>query len=138
MTAFVDSSAWYAVADTDDASHMRAAARIEELAGQLLTSDHVLIETWYLASCRLGSGIAETLLNSIRRGIARIESTTLADLEAAAQIPEASPAQRFSIVDRTRWSVMQRLGIRDAIAFDRDFSIYRFGPNRSRAFTVYT
>ena len=138
MTAFVDSSAWYAVADTDDASHMRAAARIEEFAGQLLTSDHVLIETWNLASCRLGSGIAETLLNSIRRGIARIESTTLADLEAAAQIQEASPDQRFSIVDRTSWSSMRRFGIHDTIAFDRDFSIYRFDRDRRWAFTVYT
>ena len=138
MTAFVDSSAWYAVADADDASHMRAAARIEEFAGRLLTSDHVLVETWYLASRRLGSGIAETLLNSIRRGIARVEPATLADLEVAAQIQEAFPDQRFSIVDRTSWSLMQRLGIHEAIAFDRDFSIYRFGRGRRRAFTVHT
>ena len=138
MTAFVDSSAWYAVADADDASHIRAAARIEEFAGRLLTSDHVLVETWYLASRRLGSGIAETLLNSIRRGIARVEPATLADLEVASQIQEAFPDQRFSIVDRTSWSLMQRLGIHEAIAFDRDFSIYRFGRGRRRAFTVHT
>ncbi len=98
----------------------------------------VLIETWYLASCRLGSGVAETLLNRIRSGVARVEPATLADLEVAARIHEALPDQGFSIVDRTSWSVMQRLGIHDAIAFDRDFSIYRFGPDRRRAFTVYT
>ena len=138
MTAFVDSSAWYAAADADDTNHLRAAARIEEFAGRLLTSDHVLIETWYLTSRRLGVGIAETLLNRIRRGIARVEPATLADLEVAAQIQEAFPDQRFSIVDRTSWSLMQRLGIHEAIAFDRDFSIYRFGPDRRRAFTVHT
>ena len=137
MTAFVDSSAWYAAADADDASHLRAAARIEEFAGQLLTSDHVLIETWYLASRRLGLHTAETLLNGIRQGIARVEPTTLADLEVAAHIQEAFPDQGFSIVDRTSWSVMQRLGVHEAIAFDRDFSIYRFGPDRRRAFTVH-
>ena len=137
MTAFVDSSAWYAAADADDANHLRAAARIEEFAGRLLTSDHALIETWYLASRRLGLQIAETLLNRIRLGIARVEATTLADLEVAARIREAFPDQGFSIVDRTSWSVMRRLGVHDAIAFDRDFSIYRFGPDRRRAFTVH-
>ena len=104
----------------------------------MLTSDHVLVETWYLASRRLGMGVAETLLSRIRSGIARVEPATLADLEVAARIHEALPDQGFSIVDRTSWSVMQRLGIHDAIAFDRDFSIYRFGPDRRRAFTVYT
>ncbi len=104
----------------------------------MLTSDHVLIETWYLASRRLGVNTAETLLNRIRRGIARVEAATLADLEVAAQIREAFPDQRFSIVDRTSWSVMRRLGINDAIAFDRDFSIYRFGLDRRQAFTVHT
>ena len=138
MTVFVDSSAWYAAADADDANHPRAAYRIEEFAGQLLTSDHVLVETWYLASRRLGCEIAETLLNRIRMGIARVEATTLADLEVAAQIGEVFPDQDFSIVDRTSWSLMHRLGVIDAIAFDRDFSIYRFGPNRRRAFTVHT
>ena len=96
------------------------------------------IETWLLASRRLGSGIAERLLNGIRRGISRVEPAALADLEVAAQIHEAFPHQGFSIVDRTSWSVMQRLGVHEAIAFDRDFSIYRFGPDRRRAFTVHT
>ena len=137
VTAFVDSSAWYAAADEDDANHLRAAARIEEFAGRLLTSDNVLIETWYLASHRLGIHLAETLLNRIRLGIARVEPATLADLEVAAQIREAFPDQGFSIVDRTSWAVMQRIGVHDAIAFDRDFSIYRFGPDRRRAFTVH-
>ena len=138
MTVFVDTSAWYAAADADDASHARAATRLEQFAGELLTSDHVLVETWFLASSRLGSDVAEALVNRIRMGIARIEPVTLADLEVAAQIHEAFSDQRFSIVDRTSWSVMQRLGVYGAIAFDRDFSIYRFGTNRREAFTVHT
>ena len=137
MTVFVDTSAWYAAADADDASHLRAAARLEEFSGELLTSDHVLVETWYLTSSRLGTELAEILVNRIRMGIARIESAGLADLEVAAQIHEAFSDQGFSIVDRTSWSVMQRLGVHDAIAFDRDFSIYRFGRNRRQAFRVH-
>lgn len=138
MTVFVDTSAWYAAADRNDRSHTRATARLGEFAGHLLTSDHVLIETWYLAASRLGRDVAEELINAIRSGIARIEATTVADLEVAASIQEDFPEQEFSIVDRTCWSVMGRLGIHEAVAFDRDYSVYRFGPGRRRAFTVDT
>ena len=138
MTVFVDTSAWYAAADADDTSHSRASARLHEFSGELLTSDHVLVETWFLASSRLGTHVAEALINRIRTGVARVESVTLADLEVAAQNHEAFADQTFSIVDRTSWSVMQRLGVHAAIAFDRDFSIYRFGIDRRGAFTVHT
>jgi predicted nucleic acid-binding protein len=33
---------------------------------------------------------------------------------------------------------MQRLGVHEAIAFDRDFSIYRFGHDMRSSFTVHT
>jgi uncharacterized protein len=138
VTVFVDTSAWYAAADRDDTSHTRAAARLEEFTGQLVTSDHILIETWYLAASRLAPDIAERLVNSIRAGIARVENTLLSDLEAGAATGAAFPDQDFSIVDRTSWSVMIRLGVHEAIAFDRDYSIYRFGRGRKQAFTVHS
>jgi hypothetical protein len=31
---------------------------------------------------------------------------------------------------------MERLGITRVASFDRDFAIYRYGPNRDRAFEV--
>jgi uncharacterized protein len=138
VTVFVDTSVWYAAADRDDASHARAAARLEEFTGQLVTTDHILIETWYLAASRLGSDVAERLVNGIRAGIARVENTLLSDLEAAAATKAAFPDQDFSIVDRTSWSVMVRLGVHEALAFDRDYSIYRFGRGRSKSFTVHS
>lgn len=138
MTVFVDTSVWYAAADRDDASHARATALLERFAGQLLTTDHVLIETWYLAASRLGPDVAEQLVNGIRAGIARVENTLLSDLEAAAATRAASSHQDFSIVDRTSWAVMIRLGVHEALAFDRDYAIFRFGRGRSKAFTVHS
>ena len=55
----------------------------------------------------------------------------------AAQIHEAFADQEFSIVDRTSWSIMRRLGVLEAISFDRDYLIYRFGRDRRQAFTVH-
>ncbi len=138
MTVFVDTSAWYAAADSDDRSHQRAGALLRELTGDLLTTDHALIETWYLARARLGANIAEGLVSGIRVGIARIENTELSDLEVAAATRARFLDQDFSIVDRTSWSVMLPLGIQEAIAFDRDYSIFRFGRQRNRAFTIHS
>ena len=137
MSVFVDTSAWYAAADIADAHHPRAVKRLGEFSRDLLTSDHVLVETWFLAANRLGTDVAETLVNTIRAGRARVEVATIADLESAARIHDAFPDQGFSIVDRTSWSIMQRLGVRDAISFDRDYAIYRFGRDRRQAFTVH-
>ena len=138
MTVFVDTSAWYAAADADDASHVRARDLLERFAGNLLTSDHILVETWALTATRLGSEVAEMLVNAIRHGRARVELVTLADLEVAAQIYEAFEDQGFSLADRTSWSMMQRLGVHDAIAFDRGYWIFRFGRDKRRAFTIHT
>ena len=138
MTVFVDTSIWYAAADVDDGGHVRARTLLEEFEGNLLTSDHVLVETWLLTRNRLGIAVAETLVNAIRDGRARVELATLADLEVAAQIHESFPDQGFSIVDRTSWSVMQRLGVHAVISFDRDFAIFRFGRDRRSSFTVYS
>ncbi len=61
---------------------------------------------------------------------------TAADLERAWAIAETFPDQEFSIVDRTSFAVMQRLAVYRAAAFDADFAVFHFGPNRSRAFDV--
>ena len=138
MSVFVDTSVWYAAADADEVSHSRACVLLERHTGELLTSDHILIETWQLTAKRLGFRTAEQLVNAIRVGRARVEEATLTDLEMASQIAVAFPDQAFSLIDRTSWAVMQRLGVHEALAFDRDYSIYRFGRDRRSSFTVHS
>jgi predicted nucleic acid-binding protein len=65
-----------------------------------------------------------------------IESVGPADLEAAWQIGQSWQDQDFSIVDRTSFAVMRRLGIERAASLDDHFAVFRFGPERRRAFTV--
>ena len=60
----------------------------------------------------------------------------LADLERAWSIGLDFPDQAFSIVDRTSFAVMQRMGVLRAASFDDDFAIFRFGSRRERAFEV--
>lgn len=92
MTLFVDSSAFYAAADTGDDSHGRA---VEVLgSGQrLVTSDHVLIESRLLMRHRLDRHVAERFWSAIRGGSAGIELVGEGDLEVAWAIGEDSPTR---------------------------------------------
>ena len=56
-----------------------------------------------------------------------------ADLDAAWVAGEVSPDHGFSLVDRSSFAVMQRLGVNRAIALEADFATLRFGPRRDRA-----
>jgi predicted nucleic acid-binding protein len=135
VSLFVDTSAWYAAADRGDASHERA----KEVLGageSLVTTDHVLVETWVLLRHRLSRGAAERFWAGLKAGAAELEAVTPADLAVAWSIGESFPDQDFSIVDRTCFAVMQRLGLRRVAAFDDDFSVYRFGRARRQAFEV--
>lgn len=135
MSLFVDTSLWYAAADSSDASNARAKTILA--AGEpLVTSDHVLVETWTLLRHRLRRGAAERFWEALRSGVAAIEPIGAADLEAAWQIGLSYRDQDFSLVDRTSFAVMLRLGLERVASFDDDFAIFRFGPNRRRAFTV--
>jgi predicted nucleic acid-binding protein len=135
MSLFVDTSVWYAAADAGDRSNARGR---ELLSGgdPLVTTDHVLVETWLLLRHRLSRDAAERFWSGLKRGVAAIEAVTGTDLEVAWAIGEAFADQEFSIVDRTSFAVMERLGVHRVTTFDHDFAIYRFGRGRRRAFEV--
>ena len=133
---FVDTSIWYAAADDGDASNETARGLLTEHAGRLVTSDLVLAELWNLVNARIGHGIANRVVAAVVGGVARVECTTGADLEAAEAVAAVFDDQSFSLTDRTSWALMERLAITDALALDADFRIYRYGPQRRQAFAV--
>ena len=107
-----------------------------QLEQLLVTTDHVLVETSTLLRIRLHRAAAEAFWDGLRTGVARLETIGPADLQAAWTIGRDFPDQDFSLVDRTSFAVMERLGLERAASFDDDFAIYRHGPKRSRAFEV--
>jgi hypothetical protein len=54
----------------------------------------------------------------------------LADLEVAWEIGSSWRDQDFSIVDRTTFAAMRRLGIDHVASLDEHFSVFRFGAKR--------
>ena len=132
---FVDSSVWFALAVARDRGNTRAKSVLRDNTDSV-TTDHVMVETWLLLNSRYHHQAAERFWDRIRRGAVQIEFVTAVDLEKAWAIGEAFSDQTFSIVDRTSFVVMERLGITRAASFNDDFAIYRYGRNRDRAFEV--
>jgi len=135
MSLFVDTSIWYAAADSSDHSNARAKTILKS-GETLVTSDHVLIETWTLLHHKLDRKAAEQFWEGLRSGIAVIEAVTLADLEVAWDIGVFWRDQDFSIVDRTSFAVMRRLGINQVASLDAHFAVFRFGLKRRQSFHV--
>ena len=132
---FIDSSVWFALAVVRDRSNARAKTILRENT-DTVTTDHVMVETWLLLNSRYHHHAAEHFWQRIRGGAVQIEFITAGDLERAWAIGEAFSDQTFSIVDRTSFVVMERLGVTKVASFDDDFAIYRYGRDRDRAFEV--
>jgi uncharacterized protein len=135
MRAFVDSSDWFAAANTRDRHHRRAA----QLFGaelEFVTSTFVVVETWLLLQSRISFRVAEDFVAHLRDGAATIEQNLMSDIDRAAEIAAGFADQTFSLVDRASFAMMERLGITKVISFDADFLIYRYGPDRAYAFEV--
>ena len=135
MTVFVDSSVWFASVFAKDMNSRRAKTLLTS-GEPLVTSDAVIVETWSLLFRRFHYSVAEQFWGGIRRGGAEIEKVTASDFDEAWRIGGLFADQRFSIVDRTSFAVMERLGLTRVASFDQDFAIYRYGRKRDRAFEV--
>jgi predicted nucleic acid-binding protein len=135
VSVYVDTSVWFAAANTRDKDNARAKAVLKRTPSRL-TSDHVVVETWLLLLRRIHYAAAESFWAGIRRGAADVVTVMPADFDVACGITQIFSDQTFSIVDRTSFAVMERLGINSVASFDDDFAIYRYGRNRDRAFEV--
>jgi len=137
VKVFIDTGVLYAAAHAGDRSHAAARRILGALgADEAVTTDHVLIESWSLLNARIGRHAAMRFWRGVRYAPLGIEFTTRADLERAEAIAERWEDQSFSMVDCTSFAVMERLGCRRAAAFDRDFAVYRYGPDGTRAFEI--
>jgi uncharacterized protein len=139
MSLFVDTSIWYAAADRDDADNARARAMLR--AGEaLVTTDHVLVETWSLIHHRLHRKAAERFWEGLRNGVAKVESVGSADLEAAWDMGVVYRDQVFSIVDRTSFTVMRALELSArprSKPTSLSFALARIAVEHSQLFNIF-
>ena len=92
----------------------------------LVTTNAVVIETYSLFLSRLRDGRREAiaLLDMISGDRYRVERIRVADEKRAITLVRAHDDKTYSLCDALSFVVMERLHIKEAIAFDRHFRAY--------------
>lgn len=118
---FVDTSAWFAIKDVDDADHLLAM----DFMGQhpyLITTNFVIDETITLVRAHLSHRDAVEIGERLWRGeMATIVWITREDEQAAWELFKRYDDKDFSSTDCTSFVVMRRLGLVYTFTFDEDF-----------------
>ena len=125
---FVDTSFWVAVRGRRDSHHEEARALLYQYGGApLIASNHVIGETWTFLRRRLGHATAVGFLDTIDRS-PRLQIVTIPPSleDEALQWLRRHDEREYSFVDATSFALMRSLTIRDALAFDGDFSAAGF------------
>ena len=94
---------------------------------ELLTTNHVVGETWTFLRRRAGHALALRFLDLVRQSQRLLVHRVDEDTEVDAWTWLRRHDERvYSFVDATCFAVMRRLGIHDALAFDDDFTAVGF------------
>lgn len=130
---FVDTSFWVALRNRRDGNHRLARTLLKAHAhGALVTSNHMRGETWTYLRRRAGHASAVAFLDALGPVGARSADPLSADQEADALAWLRRHDEReYSFVDATSFVLMRSLRMRQALAFDGDFSAAGFTELRA-------
>lgn len=122
---FVDTSAWLALADKDDAHHRKAAFIFPSLLKNyrsLITSNLVIAEAYILILNELGHKAAIDFLERLKASprILKIYSTEEIEASAEKMLIKYND-QDFSYADSVSFAIMRKEKIRKAFCFDKHF-----------------
>ena len=123
MTVFVDTSAFYAVFDQDDANHAEARTVWTKLVREgetLLTNNYVLLETVALLQHRLGIAAVRVFQEDIIP-LLHIDWISEQRHRGAMEALLAAGRKKLSLVDCVSFQTMRESGIRSAFCFDAHF-----------------
>lgn len=129
-SVFVDTGAWFALADRDDAHHSKAEALFPSLLKthrHLTTSNLVVAEAYILIVRNLGHDAAFQFLERINGSPRIVRICSTADIERTAEeMLKKYGDQDFSYTDAVSFAIMRQQRIKKAFAFDRHFQTTGF------------
>ncbi len=127
---FVDTSAWYSLADAGHPDHGPVADQLKSriLGGaRIVTTNLVVAETHVLLLRRAGRRAAMAFLEAIHQAPNQVEYATPERVATAiTNWLDAFADQSFSLADAVSFAVMDELGIREALTLDRHFATAGF------------
>lgn len=127
---FVDTSAWFPLADPEDPAHAKVARALRDAVRngrRVVTTNLVVAETHALLLRRVGSQVALAFV----RGVADppnlvVRSTPALEAAAVADWLERFDDQPFSLTDAVSFAIMAERRISDALALDHHFRVAGF------------
>lgn len=124
---FVDTSFWVALQFSRDEHHDMARTLWESSRAHVLTTNHVVGETWTFLRRRLGHEAAVRFADRAR-GSRRLTLVLCDDAleDDAWRWLRRHDERPYSFVDATSFATMRRRRIREALAFDGDFTAAGF------------
>jgi predicted nucleic acid-binding protein len=123
MTVFVDTSAFYAVLDRDDANHTEAKniwTRLVREAVTFLTNNYVLVETAALLQHRLGMAAVRVFQEDIVP-LLQVDWISEERHRGGMEAVLAAGRKKLSLVDCVSFQTMRENGVRSAFCFDAHF-----------------
>jgi uncharacterized protein len=127
---FVDTGAWFALADRSDGYHSKALAiypRLLKELQRLVTTNLVVAESYMLIQRSLGHQAAVIFLERIEASPRILKIYSDHDLEIrAVEILRKYSDQNFTYTDAVSFALMRQQGIREAFSFDHHFTVAGF------------
>jgi len=135
VTVFADTSALYALMVRSELGHDEVAAAFREILEadrRVATSNYVLVETTALLQRRIGLAAVRDLTTRIMP-LLEVHWVSEPLHRHALDRLVRSDRRDLSLVDCTSFAIMEREGIRDALALDTDFvhAGFRIIPRRA-------
>lgn len=124
---FADTSFWFGLQERRDRRHEAARALATRGVGRVVTTNHVVGETWTLIRRRAGHPAAVGFLDRL----GALPEVEVVQVDAATEAEawrwlRSRPEREYSFVDATSFALMRRRRIREALAFDGDFNAAGF------------
>jgi len=127
---FVDTGAWFAIANKNDQFHRKASDQLKRFVDDrtiLITTNLVVHETAMLLSRKLSKEAASRFLQTVYNDddVEVIHCNEAMEKEAYG-IFHHYAEQDFSIADCVSFVMMKELGVRRVFSFDKHFKTMRF------------
>jgi len=124
---FVDTSFWIALQTSSDHNHNAARALAEAGLGPVLTTNHVIGEVWTFTCRKRGHAGAVASIREVRA----VPTLTIVHVDPEEEADawrwlNRRGEREYSFIDATSFAVMRRRRMREALAFDGDFSAAGF------------
>ncbi len=133
MPILVDTGAFYALADRDDAWHERMRDHLHGRNQVLMAPVSVVPEVCYLLRSRLGPGAERVFAESLSAGEVAVEGLTQRDLARCAEL--LAQYEFLGFVDASVVAIAERLKLTSLVTTDRrDFR--RVRPRHVRSFEL--